>query len=75
MKATLEFNLPEDQDEFKLASDGGKWHLVAWDMDQYLRGVLKYGNEYKDADEALEKARDRLHELMDGHSVSLYDVQ
>ena len=43
MKAILEFNLPEDQDEYKLASSAGQMHGVLWQLDQYLRSIVKYG--------------------------------
>ena len=36
MKATLEFNLPEEEAEFRHAADGTNWYLVAWRMHQYL---------------------------------------
>ena len=43
MKAILEFNLPEDKEEFDAASKGMDWAIIAWDMDQLLRNKLKYG--------------------------------
>jgi hypothetical protein len=42
MKATLEFNLPEDQQEFYLATKGADWWKVCWDMEQWLRAQYKY---------------------------------
>ena len=42
MKATLEFNLPEEQVEFNLAVNGNKWSFVAWKIDQELRSKIKY---------------------------------
>ena len=44
MKVILEFNLPEDAFEHKLALDGGKWMTVCSDIDQWLRSIEKYGN-------------------------------
>jgi len=37
MKAILEFELPEDKEEFDAASKGMDWAIVAWDLDQLLR--------------------------------------
>jgi len=48
MKAILEFNLPDDQSDFKKAVDGYKWALIAWDMDQYLRARMKYEDSISD---------------------------
>lgn len=44
MKAILEFNLPEEAAEHKLALDGGKWMAVCSDIDQWLRSMEKYEN-------------------------------
>lgn len=78
MKATLEFNLPEDQQEFNLATKGSNWWNVCWDMDQWLRAQYKYmpDEKYsKDKYDAYVEARDKLFELMSENGVSLDDVQ
>ena len=54
MEAILKFNLPEEQDEFELANNGGKFYTVLWELDQYLRNKVKYPaedahNEYTNA--------------------------
>ncbi len=74
MKAILEFNLPDDQSDFKKAVDGYKWALIAWDMDQYLRARMKYEDSISDEQyEAVEKAREKLRELVNEYSVSFDD--
>jgi hypothetical protein len=42
MKATLEFNLPEDNEEFEIASKAMDWAILAWDIDQFIRNKIKY---------------------------------
>jgi hypothetical protein len=42
MKATLEFNLPEDNEEFEMASKAMDWSILAWDIDQFIRNKIKY---------------------------------
>ena len=77
MKATLEFNLPEDQQEFNLATKGSNWWNVCWDMDQWLRAQYKYmpDEKYsKDKYDTYVEARDKLFELMQENGVSLDDV-
>ena len=37
MKAILEFDLPQDNQEFKLATKASDWWHVCWEMDQWLR--------------------------------------
>ena len=67
MKATLEFNLPEDQSDFDLAVNGAKAQLALWEMDQWLRSQYKYmsDEEYsKDKYETYEKCREKLREIV-----------
>ena len=45
MKAILEFNLPADKENFDASAKGMDWAIVAWDLDQLLRKMLKYGDE------------------------------
>ena len=42
MKAILEFNLPEEEEQFNAANKGMDWALIAWDMDQLLYNKLKH---------------------------------
>ena len=58
MKAILEFNLPEDKEEFDVSSRGMDWALLAWDIDQFIRNKIKYE---QDKDGILQLVRDRLH--------------
>ena len=58
MKAILEFNLPEDKEEFDAASKGMDWAVLAWDIDQFIRNKIKYE---QDKDGILQLVRDRLH--------------
>jgi len=74
MKAILEFNLPEDSHDFKMATQGASMHSVLWEMDQWLRAQYKYmtDSEYsKDKYEAYEKARNKLNEFMVENNISL----
>ena len=67
MKAILEFELPEDKEEFAAASKGMDWAIVAWDIDQYIRNRLKYQVEKFDtlsAKKELEFLREALNEML-----------
>ena len=72
MKATLEFNLPDDNVEFQLANNASKWYSVAWDMDQYLRSQTKYAPDSmpQEVYDALSKTRDQLREIMTDNGVN-----
>jgi hypothetical protein len=37
MKATLEYDLPDEQDEFEKAVNGGKYAYIIWELDHFLR--------------------------------------
>ena len=74
MKATLEFNLPEDNSEFELATNGSKMHIVLWEMDQWLRAQYKYmpDEEFtQDRYDAYLESREKLRELCIEHNVDL----
>jgi hypothetical protein len=51
MKATLEFNLPEEEREFQLASKGLSIASALWNYDQYLRNEVKHNLEKYSEDE------------------------
>ena len=72
MKAILEFNLPEENDEFDLAVNAVKWYSVCWELDQYLRSKTKYAPDSmpNEVYEAFNETRDKLRELLIENNVS-----
>ena len=64
MKAILEFNLPEDEEQFNAANKGMDWALTVWDMDNILRDKLKYGKLLPNTRAELEEIRDTLNEML-----------
>ena len=70
-KLIWEFNLDDDgvKEEFDDAYKGAEWKLVVWDIDNRLRDLLKYDNDYKTPNEALEAIRTELHNIMEGWGV------
>lgn len=74
MKATLVYNLPDEQPEFEMAINGAKMQLVLWEMDQWLRSKYKYmpDEEYsKDKYETYEKCREQLRDLLREAGVNI----
>ena len=57
MKAILEFNLPEDNEEFEAATKAMDWSILAWDIDQFIRNKIKYE---QDREEVLQLVRNEL---------------
>lgn len=45
MKATLEFNLPEEDQEHQDALYGSRWRSVVFELDQRLRSRDKHGGD------------------------------
>ena len=62
MKAILEFNLPEDKEEYGAASKAMDWALLAWDIDQFIRNKIKYE---QDRDGVLQLVRNELNFQME----------
>ena len=61
MKAILEFNLPEDNEEYNVASKAMDWSLLAWDIDQMIRSLLKYHpEEYETGEIGRASCRERV---------------
>ena len=42
-KATLTFNLPDDDSDFLLAKNGGKYYSALWEISKIIRKHWKYG--------------------------------
>ena len=72
MKAILEFNLPDDNQEFVLANNALNFWSVLWELDQDLRAKTKYASDDlpQDKYDAYEEVRDKLRELMSEANVS-----
>ena len=65
--------LTDDRTEYEYAFHGLDFLLSLWDMDQWLRGQIKYNSDGLSGEQldALEKARDELRDIMTAHGVSL----
>jgi len=53
MNASLDFELPEDHEQWLMAVHGSDWWLTIWDLSQEMRRLLKYGNDFEDAEDAI----------------------
>ena len=71
MKATLEFNLPDDQHEFDMAVQGGKMYLALWDISRELRTLWKYEELSEEEWKMVERIRDKFFEILDDHQIKL----
>ena len=64
MKAILEFELPDDKENFDAAAKGMDWALLVWDLDQQLRNWIKDEELTDDPVQVLESVRELLNELL-----------
>lgn len=78
MKAILEFNLDEQDDEIahKRAVKSLDMALTLWDIDGYLRGQIKHAPDSMSPEvySALQDVRDKLYEIMSKHSIDLDEL-
>ena len=63
MKATLTFDLPEENDEHSYAVNGWRYALVLNDLNEWLRTQIKHGEMKDGARAAMQTVRDKLHEI------------
>jgi len=69
MKATLKFDLPEEENEFNAALKGKKLAIAVWEFDSYLRNKVKY----EDRNE-FQEVRDKLWECLADNSITDEDL-
>lgn len=66
MKAILEFNLPEESDDFRYAINGEEYHIALYNIREDVRQMWKYQelseNEYKIVDEIYQMINQRINE-------------
>jgi hypothetical protein len=73
MKAIIEFNLPEDQEDFDMFNQATKMHNILWEMTQWLRSNTKYApdNTSEDTIKAFYECQDKLNELLNEYKIEL----
>ena len=54
MKVTLEFDLPEEDDEMQTAINAGRYRSLVMEVDQQLRSWLKHDNNFDTPEDALQ---------------------
>ena len=66
MKAILEFNLPEDKEDFDFATKGINYYSALVEFDQWLRSEYKYnGNE------PMFEVRKKLNEFINDNNIKI----
>ena len=73
MKAILEFNLPEDQEEYDMCNKAYLMEIVITEMKQWLKGETKYAidNISDDTLNAMYKCADKFNELINEYNLEI----
>lgn len=72
MKATLEFNLPEEKEEFDTAVNANAYRSVLCEFDGQLRKILKYEESITDEMKGtLQGLRDTLNEMARDEGIEI----
>lgn len=71
MKATIEFNLPDDSEEYEMYSNALNYYSFINAMNEYLRSEIKYNNHTDEEYAILEKVREQYFELLNNYNIKL----
>ncbi len=64
MKAILEYELPQESEEYTSAYRGADYRCALWELDEYLRSNIKYTEMTDEQRGVYEAVRARLQELL-----------
>ena len=71
MKATLKFNLPDDEFEFNCAVKSTKMYFALTEIKGELRSILKHGELRDDQYKFIDEFNERLHEILSDNEINL----
>lgn len=71
MKAILEFNLPEDKNEWDNAVNANNMYCAIWDIRQEIRRVWKYGELTEGEFEIVQQIYDKVNEIINENNIDL----
>lgn len=72
MKATLEFTLPEEREEYEQATSAHKYLAVLLGLAEWLRSELKYQERDEHFRTAMIYVRDKLYQLAADEGAEFY---
>lgn len=74
-KVILEFDSVEESHDARVALDAMKWKMSMWDLDQYLRGIVKHGdgNNTSEQIDFADKLREEIRDILNGYGLNLED--
>lgn len=70
-KATITFDLPEDQRQYEVMNQANKMLQCLWDISEALRTWERYGHQFKDANDAVSKIREDFYRTLNTYEVNI----
>ena len=72
MKTIMEFELPQDAEDYKMAFHGHKYCFIIQTLDNYLRSEIKYNEGLSEGvSGAYQTIRSKLWEIVADHEVTI----
>ncbi len=71
MKATLKYNLPDDEFEFNCAMKSTKMYFALTEIKDELRAILKHGELRDDQYKFIEEIQEKFHEILTDNEINL----
>lgn len=68
MRASFEFDLPDENEEYKMHVKASDVHCAVWSFAEWIRGVCKHGNPN---DFNADKCREKFYECLREYDVDL----
>jgi len=72
MRGILEFKLPEEREEFKLAQQGVAWKIVVCQLLEFLRSETKHSDHSAEEYAVFDRIRQRLLEDLRDRELSVW---
>jgi hypothetical protein len=72
MKAILKFNLPEENEEFEMASQASKLYYAVSEFDNFLRNKIKHSDLTDEQYNVYESVRQELWNNLNNENISLH---
>lgn len=74
-QATLTFNLPEEESEFRTALNGGRYSLALGEIIKEFRDTLKYRDDLTKTQRAVyEELQTKIHRIIEDNRISFDEV-
>jgi hypothetical protein len=72
MKATLEFNIPEDDDALNDARKGSDWKWAVEDLFNYLRSETKHADHSAEEYAVFDKVREKMSTILEERDLRVW---